>query len=103
MEERHVAKAEVEAVLARPDIAQPAKEGRQAAWASVDGRSIMVIHEPTEDGSATIVVTVISPAEEAEIVKAIQVVTSEGPRGPVYIRFSNEPISFRSRPNSRTT
>ena len=26
--------------------------------------------------------------------KAIQVVTSEGPRGPVYIRFSNEPISL---------
>jgi hypothetical protein len=26
-------------------------------------------------------------------VRAIQVVTSEGPRGPVYIRFSSEPIS----------
>ena len=25
--------------------------------------------------------------------KAIQVVTSEGPHGPVYIRFSNEPVA----------
>jgi hypothetical protein len=58
MEERHIAKAEVEAVLASPDAAQPAKEGRQAAWASIEARSIMVIHEPTEDGSATLVVTV---------------------------------------------
>ena len=58
MEDRLGTKAEVETVLAWPEVHGPAKEGRRAAWGQVAGRSIMVIHEPTEDGSATVVVTV---------------------------------------------
>jgi hypothetical protein len=58
MEQRNISRLEVEATVARPEISGPAKEGRQASWARVEGRSIMVIHEPAEDGSATLVVTV---------------------------------------------
>jgi Domain of unknown function (DUF4258) len=57
MEERLVTKAEVETVLTWPELQGAAQEGRRAAWGQVAGRSIMVIHEPTEDGSATVVVT----------------------------------------------
>jgi hypothetical protein len=57
MEDRRLTKAEVETVLIWPEAQGPAEEGRRASWGQVAGRSIMVIHEPTEDGSATVVVT----------------------------------------------
>jgi hypothetical protein len=58
MEARRVTHADVEAVLANPEVVRTKKNGRQGAWAMVRGRSIMVIHVPDEDGQSTIVVTV---------------------------------------------
>jgi hypothetical protein len=55
MEMRHLVKAEVEAVLATPAVVRPAKEGRTAAWAQIEGRGILVIHEPSEGGSVPVV------------------------------------------------
>ncbi|MFY9780672.1 MAG: DUF4258 domain-containing protein [Candidatus Baltobacteraceae bacterium] len=58
MRRRSVSQAEVEAVLLDPEITQMKRHGRQGAWRRLAGRAIMVIHEPTEDGTATVVVTV---------------------------------------------
>jgi hypothetical protein len=55
MEQRHVAEREVVAVLADPEFTLPANDGRQKAWAQVDGRSIMVVYELSDDGSQTVV------------------------------------------------
>jgi hypothetical protein len=40
---RRITHEEVEAVLAAPEFAGSAKDGRWAAWARIDGRSIIVV------------------------------------------------------------
>ena len=58
MGQRGISRREVESVLAKPELSGAAREGRQAAWAEVEGRGIMVIHEPHANAEETVVVTV---------------------------------------------